>query len=646
MRSLIKTYGHLRFSALSLIAIMGLSVSSCKKFEAERLIILKEGSVSEVTYTGCKVSATLYDVGGEEGVEQHGFCYSLTSNQNDAVNCTRLGQKKSKGEFSGEVTGLTPGTLYYVWAYASRGDNTVYAKSQSFETPPATKPSLTTGVVGDISDRSAHCGGLISSDGGAEITSQGVCWNTTSGPTIDHSHVEDPSGMPEFGVDITELEPLTTYYVRAFAINSVGPGYGNEQTFTTKAQLFPPEVTTNPVEEVTWHSAIGGGNVISSGGSEVTERGLCWGQNPNPTIEGQSKTSGGGTGEFNIQLEELAPNTEYFVRAYAINSVDIAYGNEVVFSTDPAPVEPTVVTADVDPIEFTSATCGGIINSDGGAPIVSKGLCWNTEPNPTLDHYSIEYGNGPEPFTTEFHGLTHDTKYYVRAYATNAADITGYGEPIEFWTRFACGSVLVDSRDLQEYPTVAIGDQCWTAQNLNSGVMIDSSYIQDETNGVIEKYCYDNDPANCNTYGGLYSWYEMMQNNFVESAQGVCPDRWHIPSDAEWKELEALLGVPADELDLVGARGVGVGGKLKSTDDLWWQPNVGATNESQFSALPAGWIPHTGSFSGLAYFVLFWTSTESDEGAIWRRLANDDDRIGRYVDGYKPHTTSVRCVKD
>ena len=86
MRSLIKTYGHLRFSALSLIAIMGLSVSSCKKLEAERLIILKEGSVSEVTYTGCKVSATLYDVGGEEGVEQHGFCYSLTSNQNDAVN--------------------------------------------------------------------------------------------------------------------------------------------------------------------------------------------------------------------------------------------------------------------------------------------------------------------------------------------------------------------------------------------------------------------------------------------------------------------------------------------------------------------------------------------------------------------------------
>jgi uncharacterized protein (TIGR02145 family) len=646
MSSQRKTAGLFRSIPLYLLAIMGLSLPTCKKFEAERLIILKEGAVTGVTYTSCVVSATLFDVGGGDGVDQHGFCWSHTLDQNEAIGCTQNGKKGTRGEFSGEVTGLTPGTRYYVWAYASRGDLTVNAKPQSFDTPPTTQPSLTTGEVGDIADRSAHCEGAILSNGGAEITSQGICWNRSSGPTVDHSHVEDSTGLPEFGVDMTGLEPLTTYYVRAFAINSAGIGYGNEQSFTTKAELFPPQVTTNPVEEITWHSAVGGGNVTSDGGTEVFERGLCWSLSSNPTIEDYAKSSGSGTGEFNVQMDELLPNTQYYVRAYVINSVDMTYGNEVVFSTDPEPIAPEVVTSEVEGVGTASATCGGHINNDGGAPIVSKGLCWSLEFNPTLESETLEYGNGPEPFTMEFHGLTHDTEYYVRAYATNSEGLTGYGENKVFRTRFACGSVLVDPRDFKEYPTVAIGEQCWTAKNLDAGVMIDTSDIQDETNGVIEKYCYDNDPGNCDTYGGLYTWYEMRQNNFGETPQGVCPDRWHVPSDGEWKELEAFLGVQTDSLDMVGFRGVGVGGKLKSSDPLWDDPNAGATNETLFSALPAGWIAHNRTSSNLGYFILFWTSTESDEGAIWRVLTATDSRIGRYVDGYQFNTTSVRCVKD
>ena len=103
-----------------------------------------------------------------------------------------------------------------------------------------------------------------------------------------------------------------------------------------------------------------------------------------------------------------------------------------------------------------------------------------------------------------------------------------------------CGELLTDSRDGQQYETVLIGTQCWMAENLNIGTRIDG--VNDPSdNGNIEKYCYDDDPANCETYGGLYQWNEMMEYVTIERVQGICPEGWYIPTDDDWKILEGTV---------------------------------------------------------------------------------------------------------
>lgn len=531
--------------AIVITAMLGFFSTNCKKIEPERLIIIKTGTVEEVSQTSCVLSAILLDV-GDQGVAQHGFCFSLTSNIADIAFCSEMGSKRTKGEFTDVVNGLTPGTSYHVWAYAADGGETEYGQSLSFDTPPFEKPFLETQGPSEITFNSAHSGGNILSDGGSEITERGVCWNTSPEPNIGHAKTTDGSGPGEFGSNLAPLEPDTKYYIRAYATNSMGTGYGNEHSFTTPIQPIAPEVVTH---------------MVSS-------------------------------------------------------------------------------------IEHFSAWCGGTIASDGGIPILSKGLCWSaTEPEPTLADPTIEFGNDPEPFNMEIAGLDHNTEYFVRAYATNSEG-TGYGDPVAFRTLFMCGSQLVDERDGQTYFTVNIGEQCWMAENLNVGVMVDVSDVQQD-NDILEKHCYNNDISNCDTYGGQYTWDEMMQYTLVEMAQGVCPAGWHIPSDLEWKIMERALGMTVEESDGTSWRGTDEGGQLKSGGTSFWNPpNTGATNTVLFSALPSGMVWNDGSSSGIGDFALFWTSTSILETQAWYRyLHTDETRIYR-VDGYRQNSTPVRCVKD
>jgi len=224
----------------------------------------------------------------------------------------------------------------------------------------------------------------------------------------------------------------------------------------------------------------------------------------------------------------------------------------------------------------------------------------------------------------------------------NAAGIQ-YGEEKSFPTEFNCGTRLADERDSKTYLTVQIGDQCWMAENLNIGTMIPGADDMTE-NGIIEKYCYDDDPGKCGLYGGLYQWHEMMQYTTIESSQGICPDGWHLPSDFEWKILEMTLGMSQESADSTHWRGTDEGNKLK-TPGYWDPPNEG-NNSSLFTALPAGGRNSSGNFESLQYYTDFWTSTLIvDQQSWYRYLAADESRIYR-VDGYQLYGTSVRCVKD
>ncbi|MDT8394742.1 MAG: FISUMP domain-containing protein [Bacteroidales bacterium] len=296
---------------------------------------------------------------------------------------------------------------------------------------------------------------------------------------------------------------------------------------------------------------------------------------------------------------------------------------------------PTVITAEATDISRSSATCGGNVTSDGNGSITARGVCWDTQADPSLSRnmgYTVD-GTGMGVFESTITGLSDTTLYYYVAYATNEEG-TDYGEVKDFITPIPCGELTVDYGG-QTYHTVPIGDQCWMKENLNIGTRINGGQEQ-TNNGTIEKYCYGDNEANCDEYGGLYQWNEMMKYTTQQGTQGICPDGWHIPTDGEWTALTDFLGGEAV-----------AGGKMKETGTAHWNsPNTGATNSSGFTALPGGYRDNYGYFSNLGNGGFFWSSSEYSATYAWKReLGYDNEDVHRYSSG-KEDGFSVRCIKD
>ncbi len=197
------------------------------------------------------------------------------------------------------------------------------------------------------------------------------------------------------------------------------------------------------------------------------------------------------------------------------------------------------------------------------------------------------------------------------------------------------------------YLTIKIGSQIWMAENLNVGTMINGSSSMID-NGTIEKYCYDDITANCDIYGGLYQWNEMMQYTTTESIQGICPTGWHLPSDDEIKTLEMTLGMTQAEADMTGYRGTDQGSQLGGNEPLWTDGSLdeNATfGSSGFTGLPGGYRHPSGSFANQSYYAYYWSSSESG-GSAWNRdlyyLIPKVLRLG----SPKSYGFSVRCVQD
>jgi len=195
---------------------------------------------------------------------------------------------------------------------------------------------------------------------------------------------------------------------------------------------------------------------------------------------------------------------------------------------------------------------------------------------------------------------------------------------------------FIDSRDNRVYNTIKIGTQCWMKENLNMGTKIDGTQNQ-VNNGTIEKYCYNNLEANCDIYGALYQWDEMMQYGNAPESQGICPSGWHVPSDQEWSTLTTFLGGESI-----------AGGKMKEIEFLHWQsPNTGATNSSGFTALAGGFRSQWGDFGNQSIHADFWSSTGFSGTEAWgRTLFHDYAGVSHYSSGIKIEGFAVRCLKN
>lgn len=203
-----------------------------------------------------------------------------------------------------------------------------------------------------------------------------------------------------------------------------------------------PTVKTTPVTKITAEGATLGGEVMTDGRMAVTARGICYGTNPDPVIDGLHSTDGSGLGAFTTTLKDLEHNTIYYARAYATNRKGTAYGEQVKFTTELG--VPIVITDSVYRITAHSAKCKGHVESDGGYAVTKKGTCWSRQPEPTVDDECTNDGSGIGEFTSTLNNLLENTTYYVRTYATNATS-TVYGEQIIINTLDGLAVVKTDS---------------------------------------------------------------------------------------------------------------------------------------------------------------------------------------------------------
>jgi hypothetical protein len=382
-------------------------------------------NIAQTTATG---GGTVTSDGGIT-VTARGVCWSITANP--TISNSKTSDGTGTGTFTSSLTGLTAGTLYYVRAYATNVSGTAYGNQVTFTTLSPSLPTVTTTSITNIAQTTATGGGNVTSDGGSSVTARGVCWSITANPTISNSKTSDGTGTGVYTSNITGLTANTLYYVRAYATNSAGTSYGSQVSFTTLAYPLP-QVTTSTISNITQSTATGGGNVTSDGGTPVTARGVCWSTSANPTLSNSYTTNGTGTGSFTSNMTGLTANTLYYVRAYATNISGTSYGSQISFTTLPYPL-PTVTTSTISNITQTTATGGGNVTSDGGTPVTARGVCWSTSANPTLSNSYTNDGTGTGSYASNMTGLTANTLYYVRAYATNISG-TSYGSQVTFTT--------------------------------------------------------------------------------------------------------------------------------------------------------------------------------------------------------------------
>ncbi len=325
----------------------------------------------------------------------------------------------------------------------------------------------------------------------------------------------------------------------------------------------------------------------------------------------------------------------------------------------PSATFPSVTTSTVSNITYTSATCGGNVTADGGATVTARGVCWSTMPNPTIGNRKTIDGTGLGSFTSTITDLVEGTKYYVRAYATNSVG-TAYGEEISFFTTtktFICGTSTVKDIDNNTYNTVQIGDQCWMKENLRTTKYADGTSISQgfgTSTTIADWYYPNNSSSNKETYGLLYNWKAVMRNASSSSAnpsgvQGICPNGWHVPSDAEWTQLINYVknqsqyqcnGISTNIAKALASPT----GWASSSDLCAVGNNQSSNNATGFSAFPAGL--YAGDFSDFGGGAYFWSATpDGSDGAYGLSLLYGY-KIAYLGGYYRIYGFSVRCLSD
>jgi len=607
---------------------------------------------------------------GDLAVSARGVCWNTTGTPTLTDNVTNDGT--GTGSFESNMTNLTANTLYYVRAYATNSVGTSYGNEVSFTTLQGTEETAT-----DIDGNVYHTIKIGTQTWMLENLKttkyrNGEAIGTTTPANKDIRSESAPKHQWPYNGDesnTTKYGRLYTWYAVNDSRNIAPAGWhvptdaewtilenylianGNNYDGTTTGNKIAKSLAAT----TDWNSYSDAGSI----GNDLTKN-----NSSGFTALPGGCRDGGGTfgdvGNYGGWWSSAEYGTNYaWCRHLNCNSLGLFGGNmpknrgfsvRCVRDSSATIVIPTLITTAASGITTTSATGGGDITNDGGAAVSARGVCWNTTGTPTLTDNVTNDGTGSGSFVSNITGLTPNTPYYVRTYATNSLG-TSYGNEVSFTTRQG----TVTDIDGNMYYTVKIGTQEWMVENLKTtkyrnGEVIGTTtpankYISDEIDPKYQ-WSYNGDESNASKYGRLYTWYA------VNDIRNIAPAGWHVPTDAEWTTLENYLIANGYNYD-----GTTTGNKIAKSlaaTTLWnTYTMVGSigndltkNNTSGFAGLPGGYRANYGPFWNIGDYGCWWSSAEYSSGyALGRGLGIDWGNINGLI-YYKQDGFSVRCVRD
>lgn len=316
---------------MSFLVGAAILIAACTKENSDVRLDPKLSTSQVMNVKADAATVVGFVVASGSGFSERGVCYNTDPQPTVANNKVVFDSVSNKATFTVELNGLDYTTKYYVRAYATGENGTIYGEEMSFTTPVAL-PALTTAEITSVLANTAMGGGNVTDWGGGDVTARGVCFGMEANPTVANDTTVDGNGTGEFTSMLSGLRGKTLYYARAYATNSAGTGYGPEVSFTTLPDV--PTVSTTAVTGVTKTEAVSGGMVSYNGGEAVTQRGLVWGMSENPTINDNVIVDNeADTGSYVSNLSGLEKNTTYHVRAFATNTIGTGYGEDISFTT-------------------------------------------------------------------------------------------------------------------------------------------------------------------------------------------------------------------------------------------------------------------------------------------------------------------------
>jgi uncharacterized protein (TIGR02145 family) len=492
-------------------------------------------------------------------------------------------------------------------------------------------PEIKTSIPTDITKQSATIGYEVKSDGGVKVTEVGLYWGTSSNPEVNGTKVVGIINNTNFGTSISDLKPDTKYYVKAYAINGVGTGYGTTESFTT--------LIAKPVAEFTADqtSINVGGSVQFTDKSTNNPTSWSWdfGDGTTSTTQNPFHTYLTG-GTYTVSL--TAKNTSGFDDEVKTNFIKVdanvpVYLSSVIENSTPSVIEISfsLPLADIHQSQSAfSLMVNGIERSyDGWSILETKILLCIPIPVVKGETVTVTYSK-PSSYPIQTPSGSQVGSFIANVTNNVDKEIIGiiFNPNLTYET--------VTDIDGNTYKTIKIGTQTWMAENLKTTKYNDNTPIpnimggqqwMDLTSGA---YCfYDNFISNRETYGALYNWYAVNTGK-------LCPNGWHVPISNEFYPLTGNFG--GDDY------------KIKETTYIHWKFLYGheGTNESGFTALPGGYLL-LNDFLGIGGYGNWWTASEYDTNkeilALMFEVRNFTSKTSIYQTS-KTVGCSVRCLKN